>query len=47
MSTSYPMLGHLPVDEITTADVLGVLTPMWDAVPVDRQARPAAVRKDF
>ena len=30
----YPKLGHLPVDEISTGDVLAVLTPIWDTFPV-------------
>ena len=30
---AYPHIGHLPVDKVTTGDVLGVLTPIWDTVP--------------
>ena len=26
---AYPLIGHKPVDEITTADTLAVLTPIW------------------
>ena len=29
----YPKIGHLPVDEVTTGDVLAVLTPIWDTIP--------------
>lgn len=29
----YPTLGHKPVDAITSADVLAVLIPIWNAMP--------------
>ena len=29
----YPKIGHLPIDEVTTGDVLSVLTPIWDTMP--------------
>ena len=31
---AFPQLGHRPVGEITTADVLAVLTPIWHAKQV-------------
>ena len=30
---AFPMLGRKPVDSITTADIMGVLTPVWNQKP--------------
>ena len=30
---AYPAIGDVPVDQITVADVLGILTPIWTAKP--------------
>ena len=43
----YPTLGHLPVDEITTADVLSVLTSMWVKVPVTAKRVRQRMEKIF
>ena len=38
---AFPQLGHRPVGEITTADILAVLTPIWH----DKQVTARRVRK--
>lgn len=40
----YPKIGHLPVAEVDTDDVLAVLTPIWETVP--KTARLARQRME-
>ena len=43
----YPKLGHLPVDKITTGQVLDVLTPLWSAIPVTAKRLRQRMEKVF
>ena len=41
----YPHMGAMPVCDVTTADVLHILTPMWHATPETVRQRIGAVMK--
>ena len=42
---AFPRIGAVPVSEVTTADVLAILTPIWHTKPETARARAATDRR--